>query len=88
MKSKPTDTETCNVINKMAVSCGFKLGNIHEEHKTKTGFKYLIITIIIKNTFCRYCHIREVSLAFLKDSVLRKFSPKVYHTILDTRKVN
>lgn len=42
LKSKPIDTETCNVINKMAANCGFALASNHEKYKKKTGFKYIV----------------------------------------------
>ncbi|XP_019850653.1 PREDICTED: uncharacterized protein LOC105312329 [Amphimedon queenslandica] len=67
LKSKPIDTETCNVINKMAANCGFALASNHEKYKKKTGFNN--------------CHVREVRLAALDDPILKMLSPKVYYTI-------
>ena len=40
IKSKPTDIETCNMINKMALGCGFTLASIYERNKAETGFRY------------------------------------------------
>ena len=40
IKSKPTDVETCNMINKMALGCGFTLASIYERNKAETGFRY------------------------------------------------
>ena len=39
LKSKPTDMETANMINKMAVGCGLTLAIIYEKYKMETGFK-------------------------------------------------
>ena len=39
LKSKPTDMETANMINKMAMGCGLTLAIIYEKYKMETGFK-------------------------------------------------
>ena len=39
LKSKPTDLETANMINKMAVGYGLALAIIYEKYKMETGFK-------------------------------------------------
>ena len=41
VKSKPLDTETCNMINKMAQGCGLNLAVLYERNKHNTGFKYV-----------------------------------------------
>jgi hydroxymethylglutaryl-CoA reductase len=72
MKSKPLDTEACNMINKMAQDAGFALARLHDSHKMDNGF--------------RNCHIREVNLAAMDDEILRNLTPKIYHTLLNTQK--
>jgi len=39
LKSKPTDNETGNMINKMAQGCGLTLAMVYERHKMDTGFR-------------------------------------------------
>lgn len=41
VKSKPTDIEVCNMINKIAQGCGLDLAIVYERYKTKTGFRYV-----------------------------------------------
>ena len=41
VKSKPLDTETCNMVNKMAQGCGLNLAILYERNKSNTGFKYV-----------------------------------------------
>lgn len=39
MKSKPTDTEVCNMVNKLAQGCGLKLALAYEKFKMDTDFR-------------------------------------------------
>ena len=39
IKSKPLDSETAAMINKMAQACGLELAVQYERHKLDTGFR-------------------------------------------------
>lgn len=39
IKSKPLDSETATMINKMAQACGLELAVQYERHKLDTGFR-------------------------------------------------
>ena len=39
IKSKPLDSETSTMINKMAQACGLDLAVQYERHKMETGFR-------------------------------------------------
>ena len=39
IKSKPLDSETATMINKMAQACGLDLAVEYERHKMETGFR-------------------------------------------------
>lgn len=39
LKSKATALETCNMLNKMAQSCGLELAVEYQKHKMVLGFK-------------------------------------------------
>ncbi len=39
LKSKATALETCNMLNKMAQSCGLELAVEYQKHKMMLGFK-------------------------------------------------
>jgi len=39
IKSKPLDSETATMINKMAQACGLDLAVQYEKHKMETGFR-------------------------------------------------
>ena len=41
LKSKPTDIEVCNMVNKMAQACGLSLAVQYEKFKMNTDFRYL-----------------------------------------------
>ena len=43
MKSKPTDTEVCNMVNKMAQACGLGLAVLYERHKMETDFRFVTV---------------------------------------------
>jgi hydroxymethylglutaryl-CoA reductase (NADPH) len=74
LKSKPTDIEVCNMVNKMAQACGLSLAIQYEKFKMNTDF--------------RFCSRREVELCRLDNPVLRQFMPTVYHTLMDESKVS
>lgn len=38
IKSKALDSETYNLVNKMAQGCGLDLAQLFEQHKRNTGF--------------------------------------------------
>jgi len=40
IKSKPLDSETAAMINKMAQACGLELAVQYERYKLETGFRY------------------------------------------------
>lgn len=81
------------MINKMAQNCGFGLARNYEKYKMDTGFKYDGLQLYY-SFMCvcvcvfRNCHIRELNLAGLNDSVLQEYIPKVYHTILNAENVS
>ena len=93
VKSKPTDIEVCNMANKMAQACGLSLAVLYEKYKLNTDFRYEVDTYmyVILGLFlafhCRFCSQRELELCRLSNPVLKQFSPAVYHTIMDPRKV-
>ena len=39
IKSKALDSETYNLVNKMAQGCGLDLARLFEQHKRNTGFR-------------------------------------------------
>ena len=39
IKSKALDSETYNLVNKMAQGCGLDLARLFEKHKRNTGFR-------------------------------------------------
>lgn len=39
MKSKPTDSEVCNMVNKLAQGCGLNLAVMYEKFKMDTDFR-------------------------------------------------
>jgi len=41
IKSKPLDSETATMINKMAQACGLDLAVQYERHKMETGFRFV-----------------------------------------------
>ena len=96
LKSKPLDTETCNMVNKMAQGCGLDLATLYEQNKHNTGFKYvnkMIICILYKidnNNYLfvsRHCHLREVEICRSVDPDIKKFMPCTYSTLCDPSKV-
>ena len=42
IKSKPTDTEIMNMVNRLVQGCGFALAASYEANKGNTGFRYVI----------------------------------------------
>ena len=46
LKSKPTDIEVCNMVNKMAQACGLSLAIQYEKFKMNTDFRYHLNTIL------------------------------------------
>lgn len=42
IKSKATALETCNMLNKIAQSCGLELAVEYQKHKMNLGFKCVI----------------------------------------------
>ena len=57
-----------------------------------TNASIVIIIVIMKCIYfyyyyCRMCQVREVELARLNNQYVRRFSPAVYHTIQNTKKV-
>ena len=94
LKSKPTDVEVCNMVNKMAQACGLSLAVQYEKHKMSTDFRYLVharsLWWLSFWLYCfnfRFCSRREVELCRLNTPVLRHFMPTVYHTLMDERQV-
>ena len=47
IKSKPLDSETATMINKMAQACGLELAVQYERHKLDTGFRYVSMNILL-----------------------------------------
>ena len=45
VKSKQTDVETCNLINRMATGCNLELATLYEQHKMETDLRYIQVHI-------------------------------------------
>ena len=56
IKSKQTDVETCNLINKMAVGCGFELATLYERHKMDIGLRCIQVQVELQSM----CFINQV----------------------------
>ncbi|KAL5476235.1 hypothetical protein EMCRGX_G026155 [Ephydatia muelleri] len=72
LKAKPTDVETCNMLNKIAQGCGLQLAVNYEKFKMQTGF--------------RYTHSREVELCQLDNKSFKQYLPRVYKVLYDPSK--
>eukprot|EP00117_Sycon_ciliatum_P041606 scpid17540/ scgid30401/ 3-hydroxy-3-methylglutaryl-coenzyme A reductase len=72
MKSKSTDRETCNVLNRLAQACGLELAQQYESFKMDLGF--------------RNCHIRELEMLRITDPRFTRISPKTFYIKQTTEK--
>ena len=94
VKSKPLDTETCNMVNKMAQGCGLNLAILYEQNKNNTGFKYIIfvqLKIIHHANYLflrRHCSVREVEICRLANPIIQRFMPNTYSTLYEPLKVH
>lgn len=76
MKSKPTDMEVCNMLNKIAQGCGLKLAVLYDKFKMDTDFRYLeMATLFYQGLWLMYTCIHSIS-CYSLSLVMRHFIAK------------